>query len=206
VTARRSYLATLGLLLLGAVAILVSAGRVWGRAQVAGSTGSTAAGGLDVTGADVSGAVPALGLLALAGVLAVVATRGVVRRAVGGFLCLVGLTVTGLAVVTDVDAALDHAARVAAGVSSAQATHESTSAWPWVCAIGGLLVAIAGLLTALRSAGWPSLGGRYERAGAPDGRPLDTWAALDQGIDPTIDPDRMPEQTAPDARSGEGQT
>ena len=149
---RRSYLAALGLLLLGAVVVLVSAGRVWGSAEVAGSTGSTAAGGLDVSGADVSGAFPALGLLALAGVLAVVATRGVVRRVVGGFLCLVGVTVTVLAVVTDVDAALDHAARVASGVSSAQATHESTSAWPWLCAVGGLLVAVAGALTALRSA------------------------------------------------------
>ena len=184
---RRSYLASLGLLLLGAVVVLVSAGRVWGSAEVAGSTGSTAAGGLDVTGADVSGAFPALGLLALAGVLAVVATRGVVRRVVGGFLCLVGVTVTVLAVVTDVDAALDHAARVASGVSSAQATHESTSAWPWLCAIGGLLVAVAGALTALRSAAWPALGGRYERAGARTDRSLDAWAALDQGIDPTAD-------------------
>jgi uncharacterized membrane protein (TIGR02234 family) len=189
VTPRRSYLAALGLLLLGAVVVLVSAGRVWGSADVAGAAGSTAAGDLHVTGADVSGAFPALGLVALAGVLAVVAARGVVRRVVGGFLCLVGVTVAVLAVVTDVDAALDHAARVAAGVSSAQATHESTSAWPWICALGGLLVAVAGALTALRSADWPALGGRYERAGAGTGRPLDTWAALDQGIDPTADPD-----------------
>ena len=166
-TARRSYLGALGLLLLGAVVILVSAGRVWASASVAVTTGSTAAGGLDVTGADVSAGIPALGLLALAGVLAVVATRGPARRVVGGFLCLVGLTVTVLAVVSDVDAALDHAARVAAGVSSAQAIHGSTSAWPWLCAVGGLLVAGAGALTALRSAGWPALGGRYERRGAP---------------------------------------
>jgi uncharacterized membrane protein (TIGR02234 family) len=196
VSPRRAYVVALGLLLLGAVVVLVSAGRGWGTAEVAEASGS-AARTLHARGGDVSGALPALGLLALAGVLAVIATRGQARRAVGVLLLVTGLGVVVLAATGDLGAALDRAARTAAGVTSARATEPSANAWRWVCAAGGLLVAAAGALAVVRSAPWPALGARYDRARTP--RSLDPWSALDQGIDPTVDPtgasgpDRMPE-------------
>jgi uncharacterized membrane protein (TIGR02234 family) len=188
VSARRPYVAGLGLLLLGAVVVLVSAGRTWGTAEVAGTVGSTAASTLSVRGSDVSGGLPAFGLLALAGVLAVVATRGWARRAVGVLLVLTGLTVVLLAARGDLGAALDRAARAAAGVTSARASDPSPNAWRWVCLVGGLLIGAAGGLTVVASAGWPALGARYDRGGARTPRPLDAWSALDRGIDPTVDP------------------
>ncbi|MGW2545360.1 Trp biosynthesis-associated membrane protein [Kitasatospora sp. NPDC001574] len=66
--------------------------------------------------------------------------------------------------------------------------------WPWVALAGGLLLALAGLLTLRFGRGWPAMGSRYE---APTGKapvsrksaaaesPADLWKALDRGEDPT---------------------
>jgi uncharacterized membrane protein (TIGR02234 family) len=186
VSQRRAYVGALALLLLGAVVVLGSVGRGWATAQVAGASGASVT--VRAQGSDVAGALHALGLLALAGVLAVVATRGHARRALGALLALAGLTVALVAATGDVGAALDRAARTAAGISSAQATDAAANAWRWVCVVGGLLVAASGVLTLLRGGRWPALGARYERGAARTPRPLDAWSALDQGIDPTVDP------------------
>jgi uncharacterized membrane protein (TIGR02234 family) len=69
-----------------------------------------------------------------------------------------------------------------------------TSAWWAVAVLGGVLVAVGGLLAVLHGAMWPALGRRYERAtrasdphqgtNAPE---QSAWDLLDQGIDPTAD-------------------
>jgi uncharacterized membrane protein (TIGR02234 family) len=77
------------------------------------------------------------------------------------------------------------------------------SAWPWLAALGGVLVVAAGVLTVLRGAAWPGMSARYDApagkrsaagprraaaaASAPAGQPTpaDLWKALDRGEDPT---------------------
>ena len=118
-----------------------------------------------------------------------VATRGAARRLVALVVMCSGLWVAFWTVFTDVSGALDDAAAKAAGVSSAHATSPQTGVWGWVCIAGGTLIVAGGWLAYFYGDAWPTMGSRYERSGARTGRPLDTWAALDQGIDPTADPD-----------------
>ncbi|HEX7746280.1 MAG TPA: Trp biosynthesis-associated membrane protein [Micromonosporaceae bacterium] len=138
------------------------------------------------TGGDLLPWLPALALVGLAGAGAVLATRGVARRLLGGLLLLVGL---GIA---------------AGGAYAAVAVDRGMAgpAGPLLCVAGGLTVAVGGALTALGGHRWPGLGARYEspnRAGAPapgmgDGRmsgrvygraTSEAWDALDRGEDPT---------------------
>ncbi|MEU5721780.1 Trp biosynthesis-associated membrane protein [Micromonospora sp. NPDC047738] len=131
------------------------------------------------TGTDLLPWVSALALVGLAGGGAVLATRGRVRRLLGGLLTLVGLAVA---------AGGGYGLTALAGVSRQ---------WPALVLVGGLVAAVGGVLTALRGAGWPAMGARYERpvrSAAPSGpdRPAvergtrDAWEALDRGEDPTV--------------------
>ena len=63
-----------------------------------------------------------------------------------------------------------------------------------LCALGGVLVAHAGLKALLRGGSWPGLGSRYERAtepveyverSGPSRSDVAMWDALDRGEDPT---------------------
>ncbi|MEV0430327.1 Trp biosynthesis-associated membrane protein [Micromonospora sp. NPDC050495] len=130
------------------------------------------------TGADLLPWVSALALVGLAGGGAVLATRGRLRRLLGALLTLVGLAV---------------AAGGGYGLGAAGVSRQ----WPALVLVGGLLAAAGGALTALRGAGWPAMGARYERptrAATPAGaeRPAvergtrDAWEALDRGEDPTV--------------------
>ncbi|MDG4782758.1 Trp biosynthesis-associated membrane protein [Micromonospora sp. WMMD961] len=134
--------------------------------------------------------LPALAVVALAGGGAVLATRGRVRRVLGGLLGVLGLAVAaggGYGVVADVG-----------GSVSRQ--------WPALCLLGGLAAAAGGWWTALRGGDWPAMGARYERpvrsgpetASGPAGpegssaplagrRTTQAWDALDRGEDPTAD-------------------
>ncbi|MEH0972953.1 Trp biosynthesis-associated membrane protein [Micromonospora sp. CPCC 205546] len=136
------------------------------------------------TGAGLLPWLPALALVGLAGGGAVLATRGRVRRLLGGLLCGLG-------------------AAVAAGGGYgllAAFDGEVARQWPALCLLGGVLATAGGLLTALRSARWPAMGARYERrpaggvapvARSGDGRvtgrqTTEAWDALDRGEDPTV--------------------
>jgi hypothetical protein len=110
----------------------------------------------------------ALALVALAGAGALLATRGLLRAAVGVLLLLSGLGLAGGAV-----------ARLVAGASPG---------WPLATALGGLIVAGAGLLTVARGREWPGMGARYDRPVRAPGPPRSEsqiWDALDRGEDPT---------------------
>jgi len=136
------------------------------------------------SGGDLLPWLPALALVGLAGAGAVLASRGIGRRLVGGLLVLVGVGV---------------AAGGAEGGFGAD-PGEVRVAWPLLCVLGGLLVAGAGVVTAVRGPRWPAMGARYERAGAgpaesslvADGGRVDgrrtaaAWDALDRGEDPTV--------------------
>jgi hypothetical protein len=106
----------------------------------------------------------AVGLVALAGAGALVATRGTLRAAVGGLLVLAGGGVVAGAVI------------------------RFTVGWPLVTALGGALVAGAGALTLVRGGRWPGMAARYERSTRPVGTPTtdaQAWDMLDRGHDPT---------------------
>jgi hypothetical protein len=147
------------------------------------------------TGGDLLPWLPALAMVGLAGAGAVLATRSVGRRLVGGVLLLVGLGVAG--------GGAYGVLRLARGDASA--------AWPVLCAVGGLLAAAGGALTAARGQTWPAMGARYERRAAPgpgtslgaagvaghpeaagaddrvdSRRTAAAWDALDRGEDPTV--------------------
>ncbi|MFE6039167.1 TIGR02234 family membrane protein [Streptomyces sp. NPDC056452] len=191
---RRSLGAGLLLGAAGATVVLLASGQKWaeGTAAVGGGTLPLTADGQDVTGLPA-----ALAVVGLAALVAVFAVRGGGRTIVAGLLALSGLG-AGLSsyIGASDSAALDEKAARTTGNTSATIDALSHTAWPYVTAVGGLLILLAGLLALRYGSRWPAMSGRYERDGtprprkaapaAPDpDRPEDLWKALDRGEDPT---------------------
>jgi len=181
VSGRRELTAVVLASLAGAGLVLVATRQTWVSAVIE-RPAPFPAGRAESTGAELRAWVPALAWTALAGAGALLATRGVLRRLVGGLLVLAG-------------------AGAAVGALTAAAP---TMGWPVVAAAGGLVVGLAGAVAAVRGGRWPAMGARYERrrpaagSGAPaageappvtpPGRaesPERFWEALDRGEDPT---------------------
>lgn len=170
----------------GAVLVLTAVSRVWAAGRAGGL-------GIEVTGSTVSGLPGGLALVGLASAVAVFAVRGVGKVVVGGLVTLAGFGAAVAAVVGAGDAgALDAEAATKLALVSAQAEQVAHTAWPWIAALGGLLLAAAGLLTVRYGRGWPAMGSRYDapaRKAAPkaksSGTPAELWQALDRGEDPT---------------------
>jgi uncharacterized membrane protein (TIGR02234 family) len=147
---------------------------------------------VSVSGSDLVPLAGALALAALAGLAAVFATRGVLRRAAGVLVALFGAG-AGAAIMTSVSAAAVinvAASKVASPESAAvsgaagSTTSGSTSGGalvvsgstaqafmtgtPWHVAVlvGALLVFAAGLATVLRGPDWPVMSARYDAPGA----------------------------------------
>jgi uncharacterized membrane protein (TIGR02234 family) len=154
------------------------------------------------TGAEEMPLLVGLALVALAGAGALLATRGTIRRALGGLLALSGGAVALLAVLGR------------AGLDPGRAGAAATI-WPAVCVLGGAMIVAAGLAAARHGHRWPAMGLRYERGDVPpppaepvagtgplpaaghtrphtpreDPGPVDSraaWDALDRGDDPTL--------------------
>ncbi|MFC8421024.1 TIGR02234 family membrane protein [Streptomyces sp. NPDC057236] len=178
---------------LGAAVALLATRQQWseGTATVAGGAFPLTAKGSDVTG------VPAaLAVVGLAALVAVFAVRRAGRLAVAALLALSGAGTVAAALFGASDsAALDEKAAEASGDTSATVEALSHTAWPYVAAVGGVLLLLAGLLALRYGRLWPAMSGRYERNGAPrprrkpasvdPDRPEDLWKALDRGEDPT---------------------
>ena len=186
------------LCLLGAFVLLVAAGRSWAVVELPG-TGLLPARAIGVPGSALVPGLQALGLVGLAGVVAVAATRGWGRIVVGAVLLVVGGGVLALTagLLSDLTtAALDTAVvRDAGGTSQgvSQGTVAGTG-WPILAALGGLLLAAAGLLVAARGRRWAALSRRYDAPATrtqtppPASGPVaerELWEALDRGEDPT---------------------
>ena len=179
---RRELATAAGLCLLGAALVLLALSRPWltlhlGAAPPLPSRRVTVAGTHLVPGAQ------ALGLLGLAGVAALPATRRIGRLLVGLVLTAAG----GGVVVAVVRALLDPvAAAVRTGQVEPAAARSGLGGWPWLALLGGALIAAAGLLAALRGRGWSELSARYDAptASRPAKEPS-LWEALDRGEDPT---------------------
>jgi uncharacterized membrane protein (TIGR02234 family) len=148
---------------------------------------------LAVSGRTIDAAPTALALVALAGVVAVLATRGVARRVVGAVLGLAGLAMiwralAGLGAVSTSRARSLLTAHLATVDAAAVVPKiDLHSQWPALTVVCGVLIAGAGVLVASRGHKWRGLSARYARPGdQPHGATATTmWTALDRGEDPT---------------------
>jgi uncharacterized membrane protein (TIGR02234 family) len=179
---RRSHVAAIVACLAGAGLSLYAVTRTWSL-TVEHRTGlsdlSTAR-----TGAGEQPWLVGLAVVALAGTGALLATRGVARRVLGGLLMLAGAGIAAGAVLAR--AGLD------AGEAGAGAAF-----WPVAGVLGGAAIAVGGFLAARHGHRWAAMSSRYERtpsAAVPVRResselePADNraaWDALDRGDDPT---------------------
>lgn len=232
---RREYLGTLLLGAAGAAVVLVAVRQDWARVltvQPHPLPASTAV----VPGQDLLPAAGALGLAALAGLAAVVATRRLARRLTGGLLAAFGVGIIVALSMPVTDAQVRGAVTGAAGTASSVAggstvdggttpgggvagisvaSHVTMAAfpWRWVAVAGAVLIVAAGLLAAWRGTRWPVMSSRYDRPArhrpSPSTDPAALWEALSQGVDPTETNQTEPGQ-APDAKhpgtSGAGRT
>ncbi|HKA69690.1 MAG TPA: Trp biosynthesis-associated membrane protein [Actinomycetes bacterium] len=183
----------------GAGLVLLAAGQPWASAVTSGVAGPVA---VTATGAEIVPLVPGLAVLALAGSVALLATRRTGRRLVGAILAVAGAgivaaTIAGFAAP---DPALREAAGVATGRIGAAVSDVAGTGWPWLALAGGLVVLAVGLAAAVAGPRWSVMSSRYERgaepaaAGGQDAAAAatdpsagsDTWIAQDKGIDPTV--------------------
>ncbi|GAB3009563.1 TIGR02234 family membrane protein [Streptomyces pseudoechinosporeus] len=178
---------------LGAAVALLATRQGWseGTATVAGGDFP-----LKATGSDVTGVPASLAIVGLAALVAVFAVRRAGRFLVAGLLALSGAgTVAAALLGTSDSSALDDKAAQASGDTAATVDSMSHTAWPYVAAVGGVLLLLAGLLALRYGRLWPAMSGRYERDGTPrprkprpaadPDRPEEMWKALDRGEDPT---------------------
>jgi uncharacterized membrane protein (TIGR02234 family) len=189
-TVRREYGIVLLVGALGAVLVLLAVRQRWAQAVFA-MPKPLSPEVVNVSGADLVPLAGALALAALAGLAAVIATRGVARRVAGVLLALFGAG-AGAAIMTSVTAATVFsvaASKVAspesAAVSGAAGSttsgtsgsgalvvtgstgHAIMTGTPWHVAVlvGALLIFLAGLATALRGTDWPVMSARYDAPG-----------------------------------------
>jgi uncharacterized membrane protein (TIGR02234 family) len=194
--ARLTFAAALAADLLGAAGVLLFAGRAWQHVTVSRARPLPDA-VTDLTGRDLHPASTAFALIALAGLVAIAATRGWARRVVGLALVAAGAVVAWYAIdgagavsATQARAAL----KSGVGVDSSSVVHISlTSTWPVLTALSAALIVLGGVLTVAYAGRWSALAGRYEAptaaAQAERGRQTSSdialWSALDRGDDPT---------------------
>ena len=162
-----------------------------------------------VTGQQLVPLASALALAALACLAAGIATRSVLRRAVGVLLAMLG---AAAAVLVSLRAsAVLAAARASAlsgplggsttsGAPSGGAVHEIVVAGPgqvimagapWRAAAiaGAVAIVLAGTATAWRGPRWPVMSARFERSTTARSRGTDSasmWESLSRDVDPTI--------------------
>jgi uncharacterized membrane protein (TIGR02234 family) len=177
-------LAAGGCAVAGAV-VLFAAGREWVRYVVAGGHASAGP-----SGHDVAAGASALGFVMLAGVVALPATRGWLRRAVGVIVAAAGAGTIALAanVLADPGGAAGSRYIGVFSLSANPSISVRATGWPWADVCAGVLAALVGGFAVLRSGGWPAMGRRYEsggRAAQPSSDASSMWDRLDQGDDPT---------------------
>ena len=197
---RARFGAALGLVVLGGAGALLTSGRAW-QTVTAPRPRPFADQVVDVSGRTLEPAVAALGVVALAGVVAVLATRGIARRVVGALLVAtaVGLAWAAVAGMQAVSAArarsLVSDARTAAGLDPNRPPRVTVHAeWPALVLVCALFVLLAGVAITAWGHRWIALSGRYEAPAAtrssadPARSPASLWSDLDRGHDPTGEP------------------
>jgi len=150
-----------------------------------------------VTGQQLVPLAGALALAALACLAAVIATRSVLRRAVGVLLAVLGAG-TAAAVLASLRAPAVLAAAKATATHQIVITgpgHAVLAGAPWRAAAvaGAVAIVLAGLATAWRGPRWPVMSARFERpspARQPGTDSASMWESLSRDVDPTVDDGR----------------
>jgi uncharacterized membrane protein (TIGR02234 family) len=211
-TGRREYALALLAGAVGAGLVVLAVRQAWAHA-VFTPPRPLPAQDIAVTGQQLVPLASALALAALACLAAVIATRSVLRRAVGVLLAVLGAA-TAAAVLASLRAsAVLAAARASAlsgplggsttsGAPSGGAVHEIVVAGPgqvimagapWRAAViaGAIAIVLAGVATAWLGPRWPVMSARFERpGGSRGGAPPDQqsmWESLSRDVDPTVD-------------------
>ncbi|MBX6372396.1 MAG: Trp biosynthesis-associated membrane protein [Acidothermus sp.] len=191
-TSRRPLVvAVLVCLLLGGMD-LFAGGRVWVHFVATTAAGAPLA--ADATGHQVAAGAYASGFVVLAGVVALPAARGVLRRVIGGLIALAGagMAFEAVPVARAPAAAVRQRAIDVSGLRPPHLADASPTGWPVLVAVLGGCVVALGMFVILRSAHWPAMGRRYDPVGAGTRRAYrrpetpSPWDQLDRGQDPTI--------------------
>jgi uncharacterized membrane protein (TIGR02234 family) len=195
----------------GGLALLANS-RTWDQITVtrAAPLGSLS---VAVSGRTIVPGVTGLAVVALAGVVALLATRGRARVVMGFVLTVTGALLawqasTGFGAVSQVrgrELVADARTGVVLAGSQRLAISASTQ-WPLLALVGALIVIGGGVLVAVRGVGWASMSARYESPGAvvepvrkevgDDQETLRAkadlamWQSLERGEDPTLDRER----------------
>jgi uncharacterized membrane protein (TIGR02234 family) len=150
---------------------------------------------LRVSGRTLDAAPTALALVALTGVVAVLATRGIVRRLVGVVLALTGIGLFWRAIASSGAVSTRRARTLVADHHAtvnvdAVAPHIAASgSWPVLTLLCGVLVLASGASIAWRGHRWQVMSARYEAPSDPEQQRTRAatalWTALDRGEDPT---------------------
>jgi len=186
----RGYRLALVLLVAASVAVVVAYGRTWTTTTVVDPGLPTVV--VELTGGDLDPAGAALGLVGLAGVAGLVATRRTGRMVTGAALSMAGVAVLALALrfaltwstASGSGATLAGLVAQRSGATSPGVT--TISPWWVLAAAGGVGMAAAGLLAVAVGGTWTTLGRRYEAGGA-SAPARGAWERLDEGEDPTLD-------------------
>jgi uncharacterized membrane protein (TIGR02234 family) len=171
--------------LAGALLLLVSTAGAWVTGVLA-QPPPLPSPPVEVGAGEAAAPVRALGLVVLAAVPALVATRRTGRRLVGALLVLAGAAAGTVAA----RVLVDPAALVDAGVVDA-----ATTAQPLLALVGSVVTAVGGAVVAAHRGDGAGLARRYEAPAARGGAPAaddagppgepQLWDALDRGEDPT---------------------
>ena len=175
-------------LVVGAVAVilLVAANsRTWVTGSVTDAVVQHAR-----TAASGGKAGPALLASALVGAAAVLATltTGRVPRWIASVITVaagVVSVVATLAVVRNPGRTLGDVATSMTGHTGDRTVDASLTIWPWVAVLGGVLLALTGVLAIIGARTWSGLSSRYDAPGATPARRRSDWDMLSEGEDPT---------------------
>jgi uncharacterized membrane protein (TIGR02234 family) len=213
--ARGEYLLALLLGAAGGGLILLALRQTWAHA-VYTPPHPLPAQDIAVSGQKLAPLASGLAIAGLACLAAVIATRGLLRRAAGVLLALIGTCAVAAAAAAVTSGAVLAAA--ASGDSSAVGFSGSTTSGagsgaysstlsivgvasghavitglPWRAAavVGGLAIGFAGVATAWRGTGWPVMSARYEQPAERAARQAEQdsatmWESLSRDVDPTV--------------------
>ncbi|MGH3457376.1 Trp biosynthesis-associated membrane protein [Aeromicrobium sp.] len=176
----------LALLAAGALALL-AATRPWLRATV--ESPGLPSDVVTVGGRDAAPAAFGLALVVIAAALAVIATKGWVRRGVGALVVVTSLA--GAALAQQADPSIGPFRRVLADSPAFTGSNYPVgtfTAWQLVTVVTFLAAAVLGAVVVALAGKWPTMGSRFDAPVAQKDEPRtegDLWAAMDEGRDPT---------------------
>jgi Tryptophan-associated transmembrane protein (Trp_oprn_chp) len=203
VTARREFGGAIAACVVGAGLVLLALRQHWARVDFHAPP-PLPSGSVPVTGQGLMPAAAALALAALACLAAIIATRGVLRRAAGVLLAGLGVWIavmvsepvraaSVIAAAAGAGSPGGYAGSVAGGNSAiagnattgnglpvlGTATKVALDSAPWRAAAvaGAVLLIAAGLFAAWRGPRWPVMSARFDRPGQPATRPAGPPAA-----------------------------